>query len=355
MTVHRRPLLIAVALFAAGCESPGDQPQKALAAPKPPPDYHAARPTPIDAGLQDRARGQLAAALASPDELVRAHALESIADLAPADAAALVLPRLTDPSLLVRKAAAITAGRLKLEAARGPLVELVTTDVQAGDPSDPDRAMYALQARMAAVFALHSLGDRRFSHDFERTAVDPRPQVRGDTALLLSLIGDASAEPILFRMMKRDRVPNVRLQAAAALWRLGDARGEDTLIQATVSSYASDRMIALLALAAPRDRQVLRNVFGLITDEYPEVGLVAARAAAQLGNDAGVGVADHAAADGDPMQKALAALALGDMHRADAQPVLARLLADESADVRLTAAAALLEIGRAPVVVARSN
>lgn len=343
----RRPVLVALTLcLATGCDAPGDHVNKDPAPPKPPPGYHVARPTPIDPGLQAAAGRSLVAALRSPDELVRAHALEAVADIAPANAAPLVVPLLNDPSLLVRKAAAITAGRLRLTAAHGPLVRMVSTEIAAGDAADVDRATYALQAHMAAVFALHQLGDTRWSHELEQTAHDPRPQIRGDTALILELIGNTSAEPILFDLMRHDRVPNVRLQAAEALWRLGDPRGEDTLIQATVSSYVSDRMVALLALSAPHDPRVLRNVYGLLTDDYPEVALVAARAAGQLGNDAGVGVAEAGARSDSPMQRALAALALGDIGRTDSQPVLAKLLNDDRPDVTLTAAAALLEIAK---------
>ena len=375
MSYRRRTWLAvpALCLVAIGCESPGDQVDKDPAPPKPPAGYHRAEPTPIDAALRADAAQHLVAALRSPDELVRAHALESLADIGqpaagqpaagqpaagqPAagqpdaglpDAAALVVPLLTDPSLLVRKAAAITAGRLRLAAAHDTLVRLVTgTAPAAADAANVDRSLYTLQARMAQIFALHRLGDTRYSHELEQAAIDPRPQVRGDTALLLGLIGNTSAEPILFQMMKKDRASNVRLQAAEALWRLGDARGEDTLVQGTVSSYASDRMIALTALAEPHNRAVLRNVYGLLTDEYPEVALVAARAAGELGNDAGIGVAEAGARSTDPMQRALAALALGAIGRADSQPILAKLLGDDQPDVRLTAATAILQIDAA--------
>jgi HEAT repeat protein len=346
MPYPRRTVLAALLVAVVGCESTEEKVEKDPPRPAPPPGYHAAVPTPIDARLQAAARRQLESALRSPDELVRAHALEAIADVAPSGAAAMVLPGFEDPSPLVRKAAAMTAGRLRLAAAHDAMLRMATTPTPVADPSDPDGPTYSQQAHMAAVFGLHQLGDTRFSHEFERTASDPRAQVRGDTALILELIGNTSAVPILYEMMKHDSVPNVRLQAAEALWRLGDPRAEDVLVLATVSGYASDQMIGLLALAGPRDQRVLRNVFGRLTDPYPEVALVAARAAGQLGNDAGIGIAERGADSSDPMQRALAALALGDIGRHDSQRVLAKLLDDDSADVRLTAAAALLEIGK---------
>ncbi len=346
MPSRRCALFAAAAVAALGCQSnPADRVVKDPPPPPPPPGYHLAAATPIDPRLQATARGQLVSALASPDELVRSHALESIADVAPADAAALVGPGLTDPSLLVRKAAAMTAGRLKLAPLHDRLAQMATTDAVT-NPADINQPTYALQVRMAAIFALHQLGDTRFSHELEQTAVDPRPQIRGDTALILEMIGNPTASVVLYPMMKHDRSPNVRLQAAEALWRLGDARGEDVLVQASISNFASDRMIALLALAGPRDRRALGHELGMLNDDYPEVSLVAARAAGQLGNDFGVGVAERGTRSNSPMQRALAALALGDIRRADSQEPLAKLLDDDQPDVRLTAATALLEIGK---------
>jgi HEAT repeat protein len=102
-----------------------------------------------------------------------------------------------------------------------------------------------------------------------------------------------------------------------------------------------------LALAEPRDTRVLGNVESqLANDDYPEVGLVAARAAGMLGSDDGYGVALKGAKSVDPRQRFLAAMAFGDIGRADAQPILAKLLEDTDPDVRLASAEALLLIGK---------
>ena len=334
----------AAALVLSGCEAhPGGyEPAK----PKPPPNYRAPEATAVDADLQVKAGRRLQRGLTSPDELVRAHALEVIGDFPPADPGPLVLPLLVDSSLLVRKAAAMTAGRLKLAAAHDRLLAMAV-DVPKVDPLDPNQPMYAEQTRMAAIFALHQLGDTRYSHHFEQSAIDPRPQVRGDTALIFELIGDTSAKPQLTQMLKHDHAQNVRLQAAEALWKMGDEAGENFLIASTLSGFASDNMIALLALAGPRDRRVLGHVQGFIGyADYPQVALAASRAAGQLRCDWGVGVAESAAEKGDPMQKGMAALALGDIGRTDTQPTLAKLLDDDNPDVRVAAAAALIELGK---------
>src|SRR5439155_25025077 len=126
-------------------------------------------------------------------------------------------------------------------------------------------------------------------HRFEQTAVDPNPRVRADTALFLGMLGEKSAIPILDQMLHKDSVAPVRLQAAEALWRLGDERGLDDLIGATVSLYPDDKMIALLALAGPHDTRVLGHVNAALVDDYTEDALVAARDAVMLGTAHGYG------------------------------------------------------------------
>ena len=64
-----------------------------------------------------------------------------------------------------------------------------------------------------------------------------------------------------------------------------------------------------------------------------------------VGSDAGYAIAQQGAKSKDARQRSLAALALGDIGRSDAQPTLAQLLTDrESPDVRLCAAKALLQL-----------
>ena len=241
MPYLRSAVLAVIALSAAGCD-PAVRPDGREVDPPPPkrPEgYHVAKPTPIDADLQAAAVRRVQLSLRSPDELVRGHAVEAIGDDALPGLAGRVLPMLDDPSLYVRKAAALTAGRLRLADARPGLVRLLNVPSPIGFvPGDPDRPISAERARLAAIFGLHMLGDTRFSNQLVQAAAAPGPQIRGDTALILGLIGNTSGRPGPVPDEKRDPLPNVRLQAAASLWQLGDERGEDVLVQATVSNYA---------------------------------------------------------------------------------------------------------------------
>jgi HEAT repeat protein len=327
-------LTVAVLLagLVSGCGPHEPTGQKVLGPPPGPPPYPQAKIVPIDRGLQDRARQELDADLKFSDEVIRAHAMEVVKNAALPDAGPILLVGLNDQSPLVRKAAALACGELREQSAQDRLEAMIDTAT--------------LQERMAIIFALHRIGDTRFTHEYEKTAIDPDPRVRDDTALMLGMLGEKSAIPILLQMQKEDKDPTVRLEAAGALWKLGDERGLDDLVGATISAYPDDQMVALLAIAGPHDMRSQGHIDAQLTADYTEVALVAARAAGILGSDRGYGVAMIGARSADPRQRLLAALAFADIGRSDAQPILGGLLADKTTDVRLAAAGALLQINQ---------
>ena len=329
-------ILLVSVLILAGCESNHEpiMPGK----PTPAPSFPRPVATSIDPALQASARAELQAGLASPDELTRAHSVEILKDLHLPGTDEMIVAKLRDPSPLVRKAAAFASGELRLKSAELILPELLATEANSNDP------VSAEQERMAGIFALHRLGNTQFSHEFEKTAIDPRSHIRAETAFIFGLLGEPSATPILIEMLNKDTDGNVRMEAGEALWRLGDERGEDALLAATISAYASDQMIALLALAQRHDTRVLGHIEGLLNSEYLEVSLVAARACGMLGSQDGYGVAMEGQTSADPRQRALAAMAFGAIGRTDAQPRLEKLLKDKDTDVRLAAAGALVQI-----------
>jgi HEAT repeat protein len=196
-------------------------------------------------------------------------------------------------------------------------------------------------------FALHRIGDTRYSHDLEAYARDTNPEVRGKTALALGLLEEPSAVVVL-RPMRKDVQSSVRLQASASLWLMHDPQGLDDLAAYAISKFPDDLIIATLALAGPKDQRVLQHVEANLTADYPEVCLAAARACGELGSDEGYSIAIKGAHSQDPRQRLLAALALGAIGRSDAQPVLAQLLKDPVATVQVGAATAILQLGQRP-------
>lgn len=314
---------------------PPKVPKKVLEMPKVPvaPAYE---PGPIDATLQSAARAEIVAAFGANDPVLRAQALEAMSKTRDPDAQEYVAKALADKSGLVRFAGALAAGDLKLKALYPALKKLAT---------DADE-----NVQVASRYALHKLGDATLSQEIAQLGQNPKPGVRRNAAMVLGLMENKSATKVLTPMLSADTDPLVRLQAAESLWRLGDEEGLRVLIAATVSEYSSDQILAVLGLAAPRDERVKQNLLGrLIGNDgdvtWVELQLASARALGMIGADEGFNIALDGATKNDPRQRALAALALGDIGRTDAQPALAKLLKDDNAFVRIAAALAIRQVG----------
>jgi HEAT repeat protein len=288
------------------------------------------RNDPIDPSLQAAARGEIGAELTSSNVLLRMHAIEAAQNGLGARDPSIYLNGLKDQAAQVRFASAMSIGQLQIAQAKDALLQMV---------NDPNT-----QVRIAVRYALHRLGDKTYTKDLETTARDPQWQVRAETARVLGLLGEPTAIRVLKPMM-HDRDDSVRLQVADSLWRLGNQEGLRTLVSSTVSGYPDDQMIALLALAGPKDQRVLGHLRAALTADYAEVCLVAARAMGMCGSDAGYTIAADGVKSPDPRQRVLAAMALGAIGRSDAQGYLSMLLTDkDSPDVRLSAAQAILQL-----------
>ncbi len=304
--------------------------EREIPAPKEPPLPPPVRAERLDPVNQAAARKELETAIVSSDPIMRMHAIEAAQNGMGASSKALILARLKDAESPVRFAAAMAAGQLRLADARDELAGLI-------NDSDP-------QVGLAVRYALHRLGDTRYTKDLQQSAKDPQPGIRANTAMILGMLGEPTGVRVL-RPMLRDYEDAVRLQAAEALWRLGDEAGLKTLVSLSSSKFSDDQCVALLGLAGPRDRRVLGHIRAGLTAYHTEVQLVAARAAGMLGSDMGYTVAADAVKSTDPRQRHLAALALGAIGRSDAQGMLAELLKErESQDVRLAAAQAILQL-----------
>jgi HEAT repeat protein len=292
---------------------------------------------PIDQALQARARDVLADAFASRDPVLRAQALEASMRSRDPELASRVRTAMRDPESLVRFAGAMAAGDAKLREVYPSLLQRV---------HDLDEAV-----QVATRYALHRLGDRRFSQQLPELAMSAQPSVRANVALVLGKLGEPSALSLL-RPMLEDPNPSVRLQAAEAIWRLNDRFGLETLLAGAISPFSDEQTFCTLALAQPRRPEVREYLLGRLAAERDrgqlvEVQLAAARGLGMLRSDAGFGLAlDHVGSD-DARRRVMAALALGDIARPDAQSQLAPLLNDTIPEVRLAAATALLQIGAA--------
>ncbi len=330
-------LLLALAvgpmvIGSTGCGSGGSKPgpaQKLAPQAKRPPAVPPVKQVAISSGQVDAAKKILLDTAGVQDSITRAHAIESMRQTDPTFFKSNILAGLDDRAGVVRLAASIAIGELKIAEAHENLLTKV-------DDNDP-------LVRVAVRFALHRLGDTTYSRGLEISARSDNRHVRGMTAMCLGMLGEQSALRVL-RPMQADRDAVVRLQVAEALWRLGNAEGLENLVAGAISAYPDDQMVAFLALAQPRDTRVLEHVRAGLTADYEEVRLVAARAMGMLGKDEGYSIAITGSKNVDPRKKVLALLAFGAIGRADAIEYIEPLLTDGNADVRLSAATAVMQI-----------
>ena len=290
---------------------------------------------PIDEAFQQQATNQIALAFNSSDPVIKAQALEAMSRTRDPAASDRIQRAMTDKDWIVRFAGAMCAGDLKLK-------NTYKTIAAAAFDQDPN-------VRVAVRYALHRLGDKSLSKDLEALSLNSNENVRANVAFALGLLGEPTGTRILQPMIA-DPNFNVRMQTAEALWRLGDEQGLKNLIAASVSKFTDDQIVAVLAMAGPRDQRVKPYVMAKFANDHDkkqfvELQLVAARALGMLGDDSGFGLAVRTCVSTDPRQRSLAALALGDIGRSDAQDALSRLLHDTAPGVQLSAATALRLLG----------
>lgn len=335
-----------------GCTPPGGKdgtadPERGnmeIKPPPTPPEPPARRDVKRDDSLRASAVAEIEKALRSNDPYIRANAIEGIQrSLGPAGADR-IAEGLRDPSAVVRFASVMASGTLRLDDQK-PLVRGLLEDPSA-------------KVQVAVRYALHRMGDTTHSHDLEKFARSPDASVRRTTVMVLGMLENPSAMKIL-RALENDPDGTVRLQVVDSEYRLGDERAKESLAAAVVSRYADDQIFALLAFGSRPGTGVQPLLRGKLTSDYEEVSLTAARALGMLGSDMGMGVALKGADAKDEFaetpdgktkvnvgaqRRALAALALGEIGRYDAQPQLAKLLRDKAPTVRVAAATAILQL-----------
>jgi HEAT repeat protein len=217
----------------------------------------------------------------STNPLLRANAIEAM-HAAPEHISPIVRMGLGDENRGVRFVSAMTVGELRLTELRD-LVEPLLDD---GSASVRAAAIYAMR-RCGRGIDPTPLGDMLFSRD---------PEVKGNAALVLGELGEASAIPMLKQAvhhqperlsMARARI--IELQIAEALVKLGDESGLE-VIRAALFAPPEQGELAVLAcqmcgrlndqtyLASLREKAIRTGR----QQEPAEIRLAATQAVAQL-------------------------------------------------------------------------
>ncbi len=331
--------------------------------------------------LRESAIELLETAAFEDSPLLRANALEALQPV-PNRVEPLTRAALTDPNAGVRFASLMTIGKLNLQGSRqfvGPLLD------------DPDP-----RVRMAAIYALHRLGERVDQTPLATHLLSGDSTIRAQAAFILGEIGNPSAIPLLRDTAAPPRTSGgngsasgrpqgeprridqtlFRLQVAEALIKLGDERVRHVLHSALYPAVRDDLEAAVLAaqiLGELRDDTAIRQLVELIEQTTPEspdttdprrkifiqpieLRLAAATAVAKMGDTGGVYVADLALSSDNPAVRSQAcflysAAALArdrgprgrEARRLD-MAKLEHLMQDPSPIVQISAAAGLLRV-----------
>ncbi|MCC7192091.1 MAG: HEAT repeat domain-containing protein [Phycisphaeraceae bacterium] len=323
----KRLLMLFIASVAFGCQT-----TQSTSEPAPASGSSATQPSLRE--LHDKAVEQVLASSQSSDPFLRANAIEAAQNL-PDRVVPLVQLGLNDPHGVPRFAALVTVGKLRL---RSLALDLSRFD---NDPSPSIRA--------AALYARRANGQKVDFNPMRDFLVAQEPEVRGNAAMLLGILGDKSAVPLIKELSKvpmprasPTKAAIVRIQQAEALVRLGDDASLAPLRAGVYSQFDEVRVLSTQLIGRVNDKAMQWAMLNLLKDPPIELQLAAAEALARFGHNNGLDVALTAASSELPTARGQAALTLGLFNDPRATSALANLLNDPEEGVRVAAAAAIL-------------
>jgi HEAT repeat protein len=183
------------------------------------------------------------------------------------------------------------------------------------EPSDGERQVSAMIHEVRTEVGEVQVGTEACFQHLLESLRDPDPKVRSLAVCGLAAAGDIRAVGALIGTLD-DVDPEIRRRAAVALGKLGDRTAASALRQAARGTDVDLHRAAIMALG-------------------------------EL--DAGLDVLAESIKDGDPAERARAAIALGETHDVNAIPPLTDALTDDDPTVRSRAREALEKIGESPV------
>lgn len=224
------------------------------------------------------------------DPVLRMQAMEAIQEVAPADAASCIAENVDNGYAGVSFAALMALGDLRRSTAEGSarlavanqnrLLQRVRTLAEDRDPN----------VRIASLYALHAMGDATRTKelaDFLLRNADAR--VRANAALAVGRLRDPSSIPLLHQALKREKKDAVKMQILEALASLGDSHGIERLKFYGFSAVPDQAALALMCLANARTIEAEEMFRIRLRDtDYPEIRLQAARGLGRLGFEDGL-------------------------------------------------------------------
>jgi HEAT repeat protein len=223
------------------------------------------------------------------------------------------------------------------------------------EDSDPN-------VRIAALFALHRLGDQRRTSELSQYLLSHKDaRVRANAAVAIGRMEEPKSVKLLRTALRREKKDAVTMQILESLAMLGDSHGVERLKMYGYSAVPDQSALALMCLANARNSEADELFrFRLSVADHPEIKLQAARGLGRLGYPDGYDLASRHLYFNSPKQRGpsdppelqisrvrqLAALALEDIRDPEALgPLKATFYAeDQDASARLAIARAAVKL-----------
>ena len=266
----------------------------------------------VQRGFRHETMDYLKRAAFSDEPVVRMQAIEAMQEVAPREGFQYIEGNLNNGYAGVCFAALMAVGTLR----EASVLDRVRTLAEDSDPN----------VRIAALYALHRLGDKKRTGELSEFLVKNRDaRVRANAALAIGRLKEPGSAHVLNLALRREQKDAVKLQIMEALALLGDTNGIERLLFAGHSAAPDQSALALMFLAnaeAEEAEELFR--YRLDVADQPEIKLQAARGLGKLGQDDGLDLAlahlffnspDRSRKNDPPEQqivriRALAALAL---------------------------------------------
>ncbi len=280
------------------------------------------------------------------DPTLRANAAEA-ASYSPTRLKPIIEKALKDPNPGVRGVAATAVGMAKVGGVSGILRELT---------SDPSAAV-----QVSAIYGILANGG-----EIDRTPLgqilmeDPSASVKRHAVDVLGMLGDGTAKPLLrsaakerFAELSPAQMRLLHIQISAALVKLGENSERPVIIAALYPSQPEEleaTVLAIQCIGGLKDSSAAAHLINLADykdragKKYPpEVRLAVAAALAQLGMPEGSFVAEEYVHSSSPTVRSQVAFVYGETKGSRNGARLEQLLSDPDAQVRISAAAAVLK------------
>ncbi len=218
------------------------------------------------------------------DPFLRANAIEAMQSV-PDRALPVAQLGLDDEHPAVRFTALVTIGKMRLRELGPATVRLLD------DPDDSVRA--------AAMYAARRCGEEVDVSEMAELMASPSPSVRGNVVMLLGMMGEPSALPMI-KAQAKVPMPNqrvdklrrtlVRVQVAEAQVLLGDQDAISPLRAAAYSEFDEVRVLAVTMLGRLRDASAETGLMTMAErrDQPIELRLASAEAVSHIGGRAAI-------------------------------------------------------------------